>query len=109
MRPGKKRISILKIGCGTVLLPALALAQNYRIERIASGLNQPTYVTQAPGDPSNILYFSERTRDANPGFSVSNVMGKIYCYDVNTRTKALVLDLSSRPVFQDTGLQTFAF
>lgn len=72
-------------------------------------MNQPTYVTQAPGDPSNILYFTERTRDANPGFNTVNAMGRVWRYDVNTRTKSLVLDLSSRGVFQDAGLQTISF
>ena len=84
-------------------------AVDYRLERIASGLNQPTYVTQAPDDPANILYFTERTKDANPGFGASNQMGKVWRYDVSTRTKTLVLDLSSRSVTQDTGLQTIAF
>jgi len=87
----------------------VADARNYRIERIASGLNQPTYVTQAPNDPANILYYTERTRDANPGFGASNVMGRVWRYDVTTRTKSLVLDLSNRSVTQDTGLQTVAF
>lgn len=86
-----------------------ATARNYRIERVASGLNQPTYVTQAPSDPANILYFTERTRDANPGFGAANVMGRVWRYDMTTRTKTMVLDLSSRSVTQDTGLQTIAF
>ena len=88
---------------------ALALAQDYRVERIASGLNQPTFVTQAPGDPSNILYFTERTANAVAGFNAANQMGKVWRYDVNTRTKQLVLDLSSRSVTQDTGLTAIAF
>src|SRR5262245_30726013 len=83
-------------------------ARNYVIERIASGLNQPTYVTQAPGDPANILYFTERTQDANPGFSAPNFMGKIWRYDLDTRTKTVVADFSSRPVTNDTGLHTLA-
>ena len=37
---------------------SVALAQSYRIERIASGLAQPTFMTQAPGDPANIIYYS---------------------------------------------------
>jgi alpha-L-arabinofuranosidase/glucose/arabinose dehydrogenase len=84
-------------------------ARNYLIERIASGLDQPTYVTQAPSDPANILYFTERTKDANPGFLANNGMGSVWRYDVDTRSKTLVLDLSSRSVTQDTGLQTIAF
>jgi glucose/arabinose dehydrogenase len=93
----------------TVLAADRASARNYRIERIASGLNQPTYVAQAPNDPANILYYTERTKDAIPGFGAVNTMGRVWRYDVNTRTKSLVLDLSSRSVTQDTGLQTITF
>ena len=84
-------------------------AQTYRLERIASGLNQPTYVTQAPGDPANILYFTERTSNTIGGFGAVNQMGKVWRYDATTRAKTLVLDLSSRQVTNDTGLQTIAF
>ena len=88
---------------------SVALAQDYRIERIASGLNQPTYVTQAPGDPANILYFTERTSNTIGGFGPVNDMGKVWRYDVDTRAKTLVLDLSTRDVINDDGLQTIAF
>ncbi|MBC7784789.1 MAG: PQQ-dependent sugar dehydrogenase [Burkholderiales bacterium] len=91
------------------LIAPTALAQDYRIERIASGLNQPTFITQAPGDPANILYYAERTESANAGFNTANQMGKIIRYDVNTRTKTTVLNLNARSVIQDTGLQNFAF
>ncbi|HYO24496.1 MAG TPA: PQQ-dependent sugar dehydrogenase [Lacipirellulaceae bacterium] len=84
-------------------------AQQYRVERIAAGLNQPSYVAQAPGDPAHVLYYTERTSDTQGGFSVANDMGKVWRYDVDARTRSLVLDLSSREVFQDTGLQTIAF
>jgi hypothetical protein len=100
---------------GSSALLAIAAAdtivhgQNYRLERIASGLNQPTYVTQAPGDPANVLYFTERTSNTIGGFSAVNQMGKVWRYDVETRTKTLVLDLSSRQVTNDDGLQTIAF
>jgi hypothetical protein len=64
--------------CCTFLAAALpsfpATAQDYRVERIASGLNQPTYVTQAPGDPANVLYFTERTTNTQPGFNAVNPM-----------------------------------
>jgi len=93
----------------SALVANSAVAQGYRIERIASGLNQPTYVTQAPNDPANILYYTERTENAIPGFGASNNMGRVWRYDVTTRTKTMVLDLSSRSVTNDTGLQTIAF
>src|SRR5688500_6979319 len=99
--------------CWTCLAAAAssgpAEAQEYRVERIASGLSQPTYVTQAPGDPANVLYFTERTSDTRPGFQVVNPMGKVWRYDASTRQKTPVLDLSHRSVYEDAGLQTIAF
>jgi glucose/arabinose dehydrogenase len=90
-------------------IAAAAHAQNYRIERIASGLSQPTYVTQAPDDPANILYFTERTSNTIAGFGAINDMGKVWRYDVATRAQELVLDLSDREVTNDTGLHNIAF
>lgn len=89
--------------------PAAAHGQNYRLERIAAGLNQPTYVTQAPGDPAHILYFTERTSNTVGGFGAVNQMGKVWRYDAASRAKTVVLDLSTRTVTNDTGLQTIAF
>ncbi len=101
------------IGLCRIATPAECHAQDYRIVRIASGLNQPTYVTQAPGDPANILYFTERTSNTVEGFNAINQMGKVWRYDVSTQTKSLVLDLSvlfpNRTVTNDTGVQTIAF
>ena len=84
-------------------------AQNYRIERIASGLNQPTFVTQAPGDPANVLYYIERTVSPNATFTSNSAMGKVSRYDVNTRTSTTVLDLSTRSLTHDGGLLGLAF
>jgi hypothetical protein len=36
-------------------------------------------------------------------------MGRVLRYDVNTRARTMVLDLSARSVINDTGLQTIAF
>ena len=102
------QLAVFALGL-TSLFTNSTIAQSYRLERIASGLNQPTYVTQAPGDPANILYYTERTQNAIPGFGATNIMGRVWRYDVDTRTKTLVLDLSSRSVTNDTGLQTIAF
>src|SRR5688572_18689593 len=104
-----RRQFCVTIVCTPLVLAAPAFGQTYRIERIASNLNQPTYVTQAPGDPANILYYTERTFAALPGFGADNDMGRVWRYDVNTRTRTMVLDLSARNVINDTGLQTIAF
>src|SRR5690348_7171587 len=60
----------------------------YRIERIASGLNQPSSAAFAPGD-NNAMYIVERTQNDNAN------LGKVLKYDIATRTKATILDLSS--------------
>jgi len=87
-------------------------AAGYHLERVAPpGLNQPTYLLQVADDPSNILYYTTRISTAFPGYSSSpaNTMGKLWRYDLNTRASVMVLDLSARYVYNDDGLQTFAF
>jgi hypothetical protein len=76
-----------------------------RADRV--GPQPADYVTQAPGDAANILSFTERTSNTLPGFNTINQMGKVSRYDVNTRQKTVVPDLSAREV-QDAGLQTIA-
>jgi hypothetical protein len=63
----------------------------YQIQRIASGLNQPSSAAFAPGD-NNTMYILERTQNNNVN------MGKVLKYDIATRTKTTVLDLVSRNV-----------
>jgi glucose/arabinose dehydrogenase len=98
----------LPFAAALLATPAFAVAA-YRIERIASGLNQPTYITQAPGDPANIVYITERTSNTIAGFGAINEMGRVLRYNTTTRTSTVVLDLSSRDVINDDGLQTIAF
>ena len=68
-----------------------------------------------PGDPANILYFTERvqattsTGGSIAGFGTVNQMGKVVRYDTTTRTKTTILDLASRNVVNDDGLHTIAF
>ena len=84
---------------------------DFHIERVSPVLNQPTFLTQAPGDPANIIYYTTRISSSTSGFSPSppNTMGKVWRYDLNTRTSTAVLDLSARRVYNDDGLQTIAF
>src|SRR6187397_2969618 len=68
------------------LLAALVLCvardsfAEYRIERIASGLNQPSSVAFAPGD-NNTMYILERSQNDNVN------LGKVLKYEIPTRTK----------------------
>ena len=84
---------------------------DYHLERVSSVLNQPTFITQAPGDPANIIYYTTRITSTMSGFTPipPNTMGKVWRYDLNTRTATGVLDLSFRKVYNDDGLQAVAF
>jgi len=95
---------------GFAIGQSVALA-DYHLERVSPVLNQPTFLTQAPGDPANIIYYSTRISSTTSGFTPNppNTMGKVWRYDLNTRTSIAVLDLSGRKVYNDDGLQTFAF
>ncbi|HEY4232122.1 MAG TPA: alpha-L-arabinofuranosidase C-terminal domain-containing protein [Lacipirellulaceae bacterium] len=98
--------------CMAIAIVDGAWAQNYRVERIASDLAQPTFVTQAPGDPANIIYYSTRitaAEGAGGGFGTTNNMGGIFRYDMNTRTSTQVMNLSYRQLTGDEGLVGFAF
>ncbi len=43
------------------LLPAAALAQSFHLERVASGLARPVYVTAAPGDADRVFILEQHT------------------------------------------------
>ena len=116
------RTTALKLhSCGSIyififvsvaLLTNPVSAVNYRLERVASGLAQPTFVTQAPGDPANIIYYATRITAANGaggGFGTVNNMGGIFRYDMSTRTSTKVMDLSYRQLTGDEGLVGVAF
>ncbi|QDV78713.1 PQQ-dependent sugar dehydrogenase [Botrimarina mediterranea] len=73
----------------------------YTVERVVSGLNQPTYMTQAPGD-NNHLYIVERTE---PGGSS---LGRVLAYNQLTKTSTTFLDLAGT-VQADGGLLSMTF
>lgn len=82
-----------------VLSPVPALAQ-FTVERVVGDLNQPVYMTQAPGD-NNSLYIVER---ADPG----NAVGRILKYDQQTDVKSTFLDLTGS-INADGGALSLAF
>src|SRR5262245_36357848 len=90
-------------------LQSFSASAGYHLERISPVLNQPTFLTQRPGDPPNLLFYTTRIGTAFSGFSSVNTMGGVWKYDVNSRTSFQVLSLSSRQVYNDDGLQTVAF
>jgi hypothetical protein len=88
-----------------VLCAARGSFAEYRIERIASGLNQPSSVAFAPGD-NNTMYILERSQNDNVN------LGKVLKYDIATRTKTTILDLGSRALGgtgSDLGAMCLAF
>src|SRR6476620_1184326 len=86
-------------------LEPLTVSAGYHIERVRPVLNQPTFLTQRPGDPPNILFYTTRIGTSLSGFGSVNTMGSVWRYDLNTRTSFAVLSFSARQVFNDDGLQ----
>jgi hypothetical protein len=80
----------------------------YRLERVASGLRQPVYMDQAPGDPANIIYYMTRVTTGG-GNAQAGTHGSIWRYDMDTRVSTEVLNLSHRNLTLDLGPQGFAF
>ncbi|WP_425395825.1 PQQ-dependent sugar dehydrogenase [Aeoliella sp.] len=80
-------------------LPTVAWAE-YTVQRVASGLNQPIHMTQAPGD-GNTLYIVER----NDG---GNQVGRVIAYDQLTGQQSTFLDLPGT-IISDGGLLSLTF
>jgi hypothetical protein len=100
--------------CWSALIPSAALAVDYKIVRVASGLSQPNYVTQAPGDPSNIIYYTERAANAAAGFGAVNQMGRVMRYDTTLAgtpgyVGTPIINLTARNIINDDGLEGVAF
>ena len=77
-----------------------AARADFTVDRVATGLNQPTYVTQAPGDDRN-LYVVQR-------LGTGGTLGDIQRYDPVTQTSSLFLNIGGNAV-QDGGLQAMTF
>lgn len=84
---------------------AFAQTPTFRVERVASGLDLPLFVTSAPGDPDAIYVVEEQTNDFNDG----NGSGQISRIDVNTGARTTFLRVQN--IFQpiEGGLRSLAF
>ena len=72
----------------------------YTVERVVGGLNQPMYVTQAPGDNTSI-YIVER----NDG---GNQLGRIRRYNLQSQSFTTFLDVTGS-IVSDGGLLSMTF
>jgi glucose/arabinose dehydrogenase len=73
----------------------------FRLERVANGLNQPMFVAQAPGDDSS-LYIVERQ-------GPSGGAGRILKRDLTLRTNEVFLDFAGSNFTGDGGVLSMAF
>jgi Glucose / Sorbosone dehydrogenase len=72
----------------------------FTVQRVLAGLNQPTYMTQAPNS-NNTLYIVERM-DSN------GAVGRVLAYDQLTGAKDTFLDLDGS-IISDGGLLSLTF
>jgi glucose/arabinose dehydrogenase len=85
------------------MLPYGACAQDFAINKIVGGLNQPTFVTFAPGDDTD-LYVAE----LRSGSNVNN-LGRIVRYNRVTHAESTVVDLTTIATSSDGGIAGMAF
>lgn len=83
------------------LLTAASSRAAYRIERVVTGLNQPMFVAQAPGDSSS-LYIVERQGPTGGA-------GRILKRDLTTGTNEVFLDFAGNAFTGDGGVLSMAF
>src|SRR4051812_27918209 len=81
-------------------LRATASQAAYTVERVVNGLNQPIFMTQAPGDGTS-LYVVERADSASD-------LGRIRKYDLQTHTLSTFLDLTGK-ITSDGGVLSMTF
>ncbi|HEX6960582.1 MAG TPA: PQQ-dependent sugar dehydrogenase [Lacipirellula sp.] len=91
--------------CTAAMVAALTIAAAsshaaYTVQRVVGGLNQPMFVTQAPGDNSS-LYIVER----NDG---GNQLGRVRRYDLQSQTFTTFVDLTGA-ITSDGGVLSMAF
>lgn len=94
-----------KIGLLTASLmlagnPATPLQAAYTVERVVNGLNQPTFMTQAPNDNTS-LYIVERADSASE-------LGRIRKYDLQSHTFSTFVDLTGQ-ITSDGGVLGMTF
>jgi hypothetical protein len=72
----------------------------YTVQRVVGGLNQPMFVSQAPGD-NTLLYIVERA-------DAGNQLGRIRAYNLQTQAFSTFLDVSGS-IVSDGGLLSMTF
>ncbi len=96
-RKGMIALACAAVPCA-VHSPAARAA--FTVDTVATGLNQPTYVTQAPGDDTN-LYVVQRV-------GTNSTLGDIAKVNPATGAKSTFLNIGGNAV-QDGGVQAMTF
>lgn len=95
-----RQLCVFGIGLMVASLSAWAARAAYTVERVVNGLNQPTFMAQAPGDNTS-LYVVERADSASD-------LGRIRKYDLQTHTLSTFLDLTGQ-ITSDGGVLSMTF
>ncbi|WP_425400141.1 PQQ-dependent sugar dehydrogenase [Aeoliella sp.] len=104
MRPRRsiEIVTLLGVILWGIVRPSAGL--DFGIERVATGLDHPVYVTQAPGD-TDILYVVEQRLG-------NSTKGRISTFDLTTGVRESIIEidnLDAKAGFDDGGLHTMTF
>jgi len=85
--------------------PPSPFPQTFRLKRVASGFDQPLYVTQAPGEPNSLYVVEELTNN----FSGPENRGQIIKLDLVTGNRTSFLTIDNVVPNIEGGLHGLAF
>src|SRR4051812_37430753 len=97
LRIGPRVLVAMLVG---LIATSTAVQAAYVVKRVATGLDQPVYMTQAPGE-NTTFYVVERK-------GLNNTLGQIVTYNPITNIKTTFLNIGGSAV-QDGGILGMAF
>lgn len=95
-----QRIGLLAASWVLACIAATSLQAAYTVQRVVNGLNQPMFMTQAPGDGTS-LYIVERADSGSQ-------LGRIRKFDLQSQSLTTFLDLTGS-IASDGGVLSMTF
>ncbi len=91
-----KKTGLGMCALAALLMGAQARSQSIGLEVVVSGIDRPSYVTQAPGDPASLYYIEQR-------------LGRIRKLDLDSGTSSTVHTFTGIDTTIEGGVHTMAF
>jgi glucose/arabinose dehydrogenase len=96
--------------CAQLVAPSTALAEGFAVIRVATGLEQPVYVTAPPGDNSRLFLVEANSGGSTSGPTIAQIkILNLTGPDAGTINETPFLTVAGIRQMEDQGLFTLAF